>query len=219
MKLTKRKLISIVGSRLELFGFKFFKESFFQGTFIMKVNCNMYLSLLLIIDRYYDSMFTGSYYLSPTTCCASMWGDIPRDSYERVSFVLTDEERVHYSNEAPNVKDLWWDGFNETDVDKFIEIVSLTYKRFYNNSDLIKRINQSKDVQELVKLSQKTIETANTHLFDPFLEFQPEKKINDVPYEWFKAAETVIRKEKSILNKNSVISLAADAYRQFCLNQ
>ena len=65
-------------------------------------------------------------------------GDIPHDSYKRISYVLTDEERVHYSKEeSPNVKDLWWDGMDETDVNSFLEIVELTYKRFSSDSDLV----------------------------------------------------------------------------------
>lgn len=220
MKLTKKKLISIVKRRLETIGFTCFQDSISQtqGTFIIKLKDNMFLTLSLTIHRYYDSLFSADYYLSPTTRSASVWGDIPCDSYERVSFVLTDEERALYSNEAPSVKDLWWDGFNDADVDKFIEIITLTYRRFSNNTDLIKRINQSNDVKKLVVFSHKTIETVKTRDFAQILEYQPEKEVDGIPYDWFKAAETVIRKEKAILNINTVKKLAADAYRQFCLN-
>lgn len=221
MKLTKKKLISIVKKRLEKIGFTYFQDSIFQtqGTFIIKLNEKLFLTLTLTIHRYYDSLFSADYYLSPTTRSASVWGDIPCDSYERVSFVLTNEERVRYSNEVSSVKDLWWDGFNDAEVDKFIEIVTLTYKRFPSNSDLIKRINQSNDVKKLAVFSHKTIETVKTRLFSPNLEYQPMKEVDGIPFDWFKAAETVIRNEEAILNINTVKKLAADAYRQFCLNQ
>ena len=90
MKLKKAKLISILKQDLESLGFVYFRDSspLFQGTFYMKVEGDMFLALCLVINRFYDSLFTASYYLSPTTCVGATWGDIPKDSYESLGIFL-----------------------------------------------------------------------------------------------------------------------------------
>ena len=200
-------------------GFMYFKETGVTGTFKMKVDDNLYLTLSLTIDRWYDSMFTGEYSLSLTTRWGYTIGDIPRNSYKRISYVLTDEERARYSKEEiPNVKDLWWDGMDEADVNRFLEIVELTYKRFSSDSDLVKRIHQSNDAKMLAKLSQETIDCVNKGNFAQDLECQPDKEIDFIPFEWFKAAETVLRQNGSTLHEMGVIVLASDAYRRSVLD-
>ena len=219
MKLTQVKLISKLKRRLQSMGFMYFKETGVTGTFKMKVDDNLYLTLSLTIDRWYDSMFTGEYSLSLTTRWGYTIGDIPRNSYKRISYVLTDEERARYSKEEiPNVKDLWWDGMDEADVNRFLEIVELTYKRFSSDSDLVKRIHQSNDAKMLAKLSQETIDCVNKGNFAQDLECQPDKEIDFIPFEWFKAAETVLRQNGSTLHEMGVIVLASDAYRRSVLD-
>jgi hypothetical protein len=44
--------------------------------------------------------------------------------------------------------------------------------------------------------------------------FVPQKPIDDIPIEWFEAAEKVISNKNGILNANTVKLLAADAWRQ-----
>ena len=51
------------------------------------------------------------------------------------------------------------------------------------------------------------------------LEFQPNKIIDEIPFIWFEAAESVIRDNNGILNKNTVKLLAADAWRQVKLEE
>ena len=219
MKLTSAKLISKLKRRLQSMGFTYFKEAGVTGTFKMKVNSNLYLTLSLTIDRWYDSMFTGEYSLSLTTRWGYTIGDIPRDSYKRISYVLSDEERTRYSKEEnPNVKDLWWDGMDESDVNSFLEIVELTYKRFSSDSDLVKRIRQSNDAKMLAKLSQETIDCVNKGNFAQNLECQPDKEIDSIPFEWFKAAETVLKQNGSTLHEANVVQLASDAYRRSVLD-
>ncbi|MBP5769686.1 MAG: hypothetical protein J6W51_11510 [Fibrobacter sp.] len=219
MKLTSAKLISKLKRRLQSMGFTYFKETGVTGSFKMKVNSNLYLTLSLTIDRWNDSMFTGEYSLSLTTRWGYTIGDIPRDSYKRISYVLSDEERARYSKEEnPNVKDLWWNGMDEADVNSFLEIVELTYKRFSSDSDLVKRILQSNDAKMLAKLSQETIDCVNKGNFAQDLECQPNKEIDFIPFEWFKAAETVLKQNGSTLHEANVIQLASDAYRRSVLD-
>ena len=219
MKLTSAKLISKLKRRLQSLGFTYFKETGVTGTFKMKVDGDLYLTLSLTIDRWYDSMFTGEYSLSLTTRWGYTIGDIPRDSYKRISYVLSDEERTRYSKEEnPNVKELWWDGMDDTDVNSFLEIVELTYKRFSSDSDLVKRIHQSNDAKMLAKLSQETIDCVIKGEFAQNLECQPDKEIDSIPFEWFKAAETVLKQNGSTLHEANVIQLASDAYRRSVLD-
>ena len=222
MKLSKKKLISILKQDIESLGFTYFRDSspHDQGTFFMKVEGDMFLALSLVIHRFYDSMFTASYYLSPTTYVGATWGDIPKDSYQRPGYILTENEFLQFSKDGNLIaRDIWFDGFIESDVNDFIQIVKLTYKRFASNLDLRERIEQSKDVKLLVNLSRKTLEFAIRREFDEVLEYQPEKEIDGVPLDWFMASETVLRKECYILNKNTVRQFAVGAYRQFCLNK
>ncbi|MBR6122196.1 hypothetical protein IKQ19_01025 [Candidatus Saccharibacteria bacterium] len=219
MKLTSAKLISKLKRLLQSLGFTYFKETGVTGTFKMKVDGGLYLTLSLTIDRWYDSMFTGEYSLSLTTRWGYTIGDIPRDSYKRISYVLSDEERTRYSkDENPNVKDLRWDGMDDTDVNSFLEVVELTYKRFSSDSDLVKRIRQSYDAKMLAKLSQETIDCVNKGNFAQDLECQPNKEIDFIPFEWFKAAETVLKQNGSTLHEAGVIQLASDAYRRSVLD-
>ncbi len=219
MKLTQVKLISKLKRRLQSLGFMYFKEAGVTGTFKMKVDGGLYLTLSLTVDRWYDSMFTGEYSLSLTTRWGYTIGDIPRDSYKRISYVLTDEERARYSKEEnPNVKDLWWDGMDEADVNSFLEIVELTYKRFSSDSDLVQRIRQSNDAKLLAKLSQETIDCVIKGEFAQNLECQLDKEIDFIPFEWFKAAETVLKQNGSTLNEAGMIVLASDAYRRSVLD-
>jgi len=219
MKLTQVKLISKLKRRLQSMGFMYFKETGVTGTFKMKVDGDLYLTLSLTVSRWYDSMFIGEYSLSLTTRWGYTIGDIPRDSYKRISYILSDEERVHYSKEEnPHVKDLWWDGMDEANVNSFLEVVELTYKRFSSDSDLVKRIHQSNDAKLLAKLSQETIDCVIKGEFAQNLECQLDKEIDFIPFEWFKAAETVLKQNGSTLHETGVIVLASDAYRRSVLD-
>ena len=219
MKLTSAKLISKLKRRLQSLGFTYFKETGVTGTFKMKVDGGLCITLSLTVDRWCDSMFTGEYSLSLTTRWGYTIGDIPRDSYKRISYVLTDEERARYSKEEnPNVKDLWWDGMDEADVNSFLEVIELTYKRFSSNPDLVQRIHQSNGAKLLAKLSQETIDCVIKGEFAQNLECQPNKEIDFIPFEWFKAAETVLKQNGSTLHETNVIQLASDAYRRSVLD-
>ena len=49
-------------------------------------------------------------------------------------------------------------------------------------------------------------------------QFVPEKEKDDIPLIWFIAAEYV-QKDEEHFNKNLIFSLAADAYRQYVLDE
>lgn len=219
MKLSKTKLIKLVKPSLEKLGFTEFKETTegSQGFFAKKLKNDFYLVLGLIIHRYYDSAFTGSFYLSKTTRWASVWGDIPNESYKRLGHLLADAERSIYPEDEINVKgayDIWWDGNNEKSVLDFLRVVELTEPRFINQVGLIEKINQSKEVNLLSDYSEKVKEIVATNQADGTYSFLPAKEVDEIPIIWFKASEKVLKESKGILNANTVKLLAADAYRQ-----
>jgi len=217
-KLTKKKLISLTKKGLSYLGYTPIKTTIIpaQGLYIKTVG-ELYLSLGLTIHRFYDCKFTGDYYLSKITSWATYWGDIPKNSYCRVGQFLTEEERgdlLHKDQSKVGI-DAWWDLDDEGAVENFLEAVRITESRFVNQEGLIDAIAHSKDIDEMWKLGQSTLDivTANALSAGDF-KFTPNKSIDDIPLEWFMAAEQAIKTEGIILNVNTVKNLAARAYVQ-----
>lgn len=69
----------------------------------------------------------------------------------------------------------------------------------------------------MTKLSHYTIKIVTKCIYIDNLEYIPEKGLNEIPINCFKAAETVIRKDNYYYNKNTLINLASAAYRQHIL--
>jgi hypothetical protein len=219
MKLSKAKLIKMVKTRLEDLGYTEFKESTggSQGFFVKYLGNGFYLTLGLTIHRYYDSAFTGDFYLSKTTRWAAVWGDIPRESFQRPSFLLTDAERSVYLEDEINVKgarDIWWDGSNEDSVLDFLRVIEVTEPRFVNQPGLFQIIEQSQGVKTLADYSEAVRRKVALNDIGGSFSFLPTKEVDMIPIVWFKAAEKVLIERKGVLNANTVRLLAADAYRQ-----
>lgn len=220
MKLTKNRLIRLTKGSLKDVGYTEVKDTLTgaQGLYIKSIDENLFLTLGLTISRYYDNMFTASFYLSKVTSWGAIWGDIPKNSYERVGTFLTNEEKRFYLDaqyHKDGVRDSWWDEENQEAISHFIKTIIITEDRFINQIDLIQDIKKSVDVNELKELA-----TATIHLFKSSYtgkysyQHIPKKPIDDIPLEWFKAAERAIVDIGGILNINTVKRLAADAYRQ-----
>jgi hypothetical protein len=224
MKLTKNKLIYLVKDELEKLGFTYITDSLTgaQGLFAKNVKGKYYITLGLEISRHYDSRFSASYYLSKTTRWSSVWGDIPRDSFERVGVLLQRNERNKFLSDEFNregVVDAWWDIEEPTSIPNFIETIKISEVRFQDNKELINSIDESFEIAELLELAQKTKDAVKNKKICCTLEFQPNKIIDEIPFIWFEAAESVLRNNKGILNKNTVKLLAADAWRQVKLEE
>ncbi|MGJ1405519.1 hypothetical protein ACR79N_21265 [Sphingobacterium siyangense] len=218
MKLTKAKLVAKVKAPLATSGYLYFKNSIpsAQGFFSKKLENGFYLSLGLTISRYMESEFTGSFYYSKTARWACVWGDIPTESYVRPgSLMSTEERRVYFNTENEQLRDYWWDGFDDSSIASFIEVIKLTESRLYEDRLLTKRIEDSLSVSQLknyadeVKKLVSDIEKLNFTYF-----YLPEKEIDGIPPQWFKASEYVLKKQNGILNKNTVKNLASDAFIQ-----
>lgn len=218
MKLNKKKLSNIVGQDLIGLGYKKFEDGFFgsDGLFIKQVSEGLFLTLGLTISKFYESSFTGSYYLSKSTRWGAVWGDIPKESYKRISFFITDEEKKSLFDEADKLeglRDAWWDAFNTNSVMRFLHAVRLSEKRFVEQPMLIQNVENSIDgnmLAEYISTVHSLFNIAGDIKHD--FKFIPPNQIKNIPIEWFKAAELAIIKNGSILNANTVKLLAADAW-------
>ncbi len=220
MKLTKRKLIQLTQKQLSLLGYHYVVDTITtaQGLYLKRTSDSLFLSLGLTISKYYDSMFTASYYLSTTTNWAAVWGDIPNRSYVRIGHFLTQEEREFLLDKQqiePGIRDAWWDANNIDNLDCFFNAVSITESRFISQPNLTNDIIKSAEVIEMNELARRTmlIVGSDSHRND-ICKFTPLKPVDNIAIDWFKAAEQAIVEMGSILNENTVKRVAADAYRR-----
>ena len=214
MKVTKAKLIKALKCEMENLGFYWFKDSISgaQGLFAKKVDDALYLTVGMTIHRYYDDAFTADLYLSKTTNIYCTWGDIPKDCIERPGFLMTEEELAKYK-EGNN--DIWWSC--EKSLDDFLLSIRLSEQRMCHNEDLIKRIRNSRDVTNLWTISSMIKKNVNNVPNTGYL-FIPEKGIDDIPLNWYKAAEWTLHEMGEDINLKIVKFHASDAYRQFILD-
>ena len=220
MKLTKAKLEKNLTPLLEKLGYTWFKNTIypFQGIFVKVVSPNLYLTLGMTISRYYDDSFTGDFYLSKTTRIGSVWGDIPNDSYKRVSFFLSEDELNNYRDEGSCLRDVWWEGLVPDSVDDFILRVRQCEPRICNDIMLKGQIEESVDVRKLQDYSAKTMDIVDNLPMRGNYNFIPPKEIDNIPMKWFMAAEEALCFFDGTVNKNTVKNLALDAFIQYCLS-
>jgi hypothetical protein len=220
MKLTKDNLIKKSANDLAELGYSYIKDSVTgaDGLFGKVIEEEYFLTFGLTISRYYDSRFTGAFYLSKTTRWGSLWGDIPKESYQRIGQYLQKKEREAYLEKEyskEGVVDAWWDSIDNGSFNSFFEVVKITEKRFLNQDNLFLKIERSREIHELVEQSSavtKIIKQGDN--YESEHKFIPKRKVDDIPIEWFKAAEITLQREKGILNVNTVMQLGADAWRQ-----
>ncbi len=222
MNLNKKKLINELERGLTKQGFVEFKETFLgaDGFFVKKIQPNLYLSLGLVISRFEKENFTGSFYLSKTTCWSCTWGDIPKNSYQRIGFLLNDRKKTSLLGaDYEVVEDNWWNATSPNAFDNFINAVQVAEINFIT-PELIQDIEKSSDVTNLYELASKVITKIKEKKDNEDLEFQftPLKEVDNVPRVWFQKAEIILKENKQIVNQNKVRLLASDAYRIYSLN-
>ena len=222
MKLTKNKLCNILKPHLHKMGYIWFKDSYItDGCFCKLVDSNLYLSLCLNISRYSSSLFTADYYISTTNTIACIYGDIPKGCYKRIGFLLTDDElKLYFPKEYSlgyKPKDVWWSGFVVNEISNFIQIIQLTESRITTDTALLQEILNSKTISNLQIRSKVTKDIFRQENFLDNLEYTPSKEIDNIPINWFKAAETSLKKFNIKCNKQMVINLASTSYREYTL--
>ena len=226
MKLKKRKLLEETRDKVLALGYSEFKDSLMgtEGLFVKRLANGLLLTLGLEMSRLYDSRFTASYYLSKTTRWGAIWGDIPDECYGRVGRFLTTEERKLYldaEHSKEGVIDAWWNANEYGAFENFFRVLEVTEARFLSQENLFSRIENSSDVRELASYSSGVIALVVDAKLPTRYDYQyiPSAPVDDVPLDWFKAAESTLLKQKGILNANTVKLLAADAWRQFKIKE
>lgn len=221
MKLTKKILKKKIQDKLIELGYIGVSDSASAADllYIKRVENKFYLTLGLTISNYYDTRFTGAFYLSKSTIWSAIWGDIPKKSYVRIGkFLQPNERRELLSDEfnKVNVMDAWWDGDDDNSINSFISAVEITEKRFINQPNLFLDIENSNTVNEIYTLSQKVIKELGNVEDDSFVyKFVSDKPILGIPKKWIMSAEKVLSdSNNTITNRNTVVRLAVDAWRQ-----
>ncbi|MDQ1161350.1 hypothetical protein QE422_001718 [Chryseobacterium sp. SORGH_AS 447] len=215
----KRKLITEFENSLKEQDYIYFKDSFLGATalFVKKINPNLFLTLGLETSRYEKDIFTASLYLSKTTCWSCIWGDIPQESFNRIGFLLNENDKNRFLgvDYEPGVKDIWWNIYSPNTHSKFIDAIQEAEIKFIT-PELIKDIYESSDVSILYELATNVIDLIKNRdhrLSDFDFRFTLEKQIDNIPDVWFKSAEIVLSQSEEATNKNRIKLLASDAYR------
>jgi hypothetical protein len=219
MKLKKATLLKAINASMIGLGYQNVKDTITgaEGLFIKVVKNDFFLSLGLTISNFYDTRFTVSFYLSKITKWGATWGDIPDESYERPGKFLTKEERQLYLDKEHNDGiDVWWHSDREGDYEKFIQVIKITEPRFLGQKDLFFKIENSNEVQKLAGYVASVFRLMRKGLDDNDYKYfcLPKNKVDDIPEEWFKAAEMTLRQNGGIVTINTVKGLAGDAWRQ-----
>ena len=211
MKLTKAILIKSLKSGMKDLGFHWFKDSITgaQGLFAKKADEDLYLTVGMTIHRYYDDAFTADLYLSKTTTIYCTWDDIPNDCQKRPNELLQENDGV------VNRQNGWWSC--EDSLDDFLFAIRLSAPRMCGNKELIRRINNSKEIIFLQAIASKIKMNINC-LPNISYSYIPEREIDNIPLDWFKAAEWTLREMGSSINPRVVKFYASDAYRQYLLD-
>lgn len=221
MNLTKKKLITMVQPMFDRLGFVRFSATISKNSslFVKKVDEGLFLTIGMNIHRFYDSMFTCDMYLSRTTNFACLWGDMPRSSYSRPGRFLTKAELECYSQDGDNVADIWWDAGEAASVQSFSKVLQIAVERMSNDKQIIHDLFLSHDVEVLYEFSHsvKDICTSKKLIPDGSFHKIPSKELDGIPMCWFCAAELALT-NTSFFNERWVKYIAADAYRQFMLD-
>lgn len=110
-------------------------------------------------------------------------------------------------------------GVDDSSVSSFIEVIKLTESRLYKDPLLTEKIEDSLSASQLknyadeVKKFVISIEKLNLSY-----SYLPDKEIDGIPIQWFKASEYILKMYEGILNKNTVKALASDAFIQNILD-
>jgi len=196
---------------MENLGFQWFKDSISgaEGLYVKKINKTLYLTVGMTIHRYYDDAFTADLYLSKNTTIYCTWNDIPNDCIKRPNELLQESDGVI------NYKKSWWS--SEDSINDFLLAIHLSEQRMCKDEELIKRINNSKEVANLCNISS-LIKMNIDNLPDMSFSFIPPKEIDNIPFDWFKSTELTLHNLGMDITPKNVKFYASDAYRQYILS-
>lgn len=158
MKINRNKFKKEIEQGLVSLGYRkvILGSSVADALYLKVIDNELYLTLGFTYSNFNVGKFTAAFYLSKVTLWGAVWDDIPPESYERIGSFLEDPERLELLGEEYNVKgvaDSWWDMNDISALDKFLKAVQITENRFLAQPDMILKIEQSKAVNELSRLS------------------------------------------------------------------
>ena len=132
--------------------------------------------------------------------------------------LLSKEELNKYQSNGVLSELYWWYSDDDRSVESFKEVVRITEPQFINNFELRERIVANESAKYDYELTVKIRKLVKNGVPDFKTQFVPEKEKDGIPLIWFTAAEYIEKDEKDFC-KNAVFMLAADAYRQYRLDE
>ena len=212
IKLTKALLVKSLRDKMESQDFHYFKDTISgaQGLFAKKVNEDLYLTVGLTIHRYYDDAFTADLYLSKSTTIYCTWGDIPKKCQRRPTELLTIEESQQFGHGG------WWSC--EKSIEDFFQAIKISEMRMCQDNELTKSICQSNEIKSLYTIASKIKENIQAIVEIPY-SFIPNRIIDDIPIDWFKATEYTLKQMREEVSFNVIKFHASDAFRQCVLDK
>lgn len=218
MKLKKNDLIKALRPGFETLGYHFFKDSITgaQGLFGKKVSDDMYLQVALNIHRFYEDAFTVDLCFTNATHLFDDREDIPIGCNVRPGQLLSTKERIKYYQ--ANVCDYWWSLYNEDIRPAFFDMLSLVEHRLINNSQLVSAIRESIRLKSEVLCEQWVIECFFHKQFASDIKYTPGTPKDNIPLDWFRAAETLLLTLIEETSFTKVCSLASESFRRYTLD-
>lgn len=220
MKVTRKQLFKkLIPFFEEEMGYTYFKETILAegGIFVKKIDDKVYVCIGIDTSNLFVNSFTCNYYMGQSLTYALLYEGI-RDAYMRPCQLLSKEELNKYQSNGVLSELYWWYSDDDNSVESFKEAVCLTEPRFVNNFELRERIVANESAKYDYELTVKIRKLVKNGVPDFKTQFVPEKEKDGIPLIWFTAAEYIEKDEKDFC-KNAVFMLAADAYRQYRLDE
>lgn len=220
MTLKKIQLVRAVRKSLATLGYTSITESqsLSSGLFCKYLGDDFFLTIGLEIHRFYDCRYTCSYYYSKTTDWGQLECDIPKKCFQRIGVLFTEKERERYFGKNSAAIDKWWESIDDVTVADFIETIKKTEPRIIGDISLRNEIEKSKTISQAVSISKRICAVVREHSVPTIqYDYLPPKEVDNIPMEWYKAAEFVRREANALISRNYVLYNAAEAYRRHML--
>ena len=219
MKVTRKQLFKLLIPFFEEMGYTFFKDSIFAetGLFAKMIDEKIYVCIGIDTSSLFENSFTCNYYMGQSLTYSLLHEGI-RDAYPRPCNLLSEEELNKYRSNGALSELYWWHSDDANSIESFKEAIRITEPRFINNFDLRERVAANEEAKHRNELAKEVRMLVRNGVPDIRTQFVPEKEKDSIPVIWFTAAEYVQKHEK-YFNKNCVLMLAADAYRQYVLDE
>lgn len=220
MKVTRKQLFNkLIPFFEEEMGYTYFKDtiSAASGLFAKKIDNEIYLSIGITTSNLFENSFTCDYFMAQSLRYACLFNGI-EDAFLAPVQLLSEEELNKYRNNGVLSELYWWYSDDTNSIESFKESVRITEPRLLNNYELRERVAINENTKHQHDLTTKVRKLAQSGVPDFKTQFVPEKEKDDIPLIWFIAAEYV-QKDEEYFNKNLIFSLAADAYRQYVLDE